>query len=136
MHMWYRVYLITGIILLFISLAQVNDSLRFVRRSERIAGTVTAMDTLDGSDAGITYAPVFTITTLRNQKIIYRHHAASSPPSWAIGEQTTFLYDPKDLSVRMYDYFSLFSWGIVLMGAGVFLFTLGGAYFWLRPCWR
>lgn len=134
--MWYRIYLLAGIILLVVSLAQIKQSLYFIRHSESATGIVTAMDTMDGSDAGITYAPVFTITTLQNQKIIYRHHSASSPPAWSTGEQAMFLYDPKDLSVRMYDYFSLFSWGIILMGAGIFLLTLGLAYFWLRPCWR
>ena len=120
-----------------ISLVILNRSLRFVRQSERAIGVVTKMDTLTGGDVGTTYAPVFMLTAKNGQQITYSYHSSSSPPSWHIGEKAIFLYDPKDLSsVRIYTYFGVFSWSIVLMGCAVFLTTFGGGYFWLRRHWR
>lgn len=114
-----------------------NRSLGFVRQSERAVGVVTKMDTITGGDAGTTYAPVFMLIAQNGQQIIYSYPASSSPPSWHVGEKAMFLYDPKEpSSVRMYTYFGVFNWSIVLMGCAVFLTTFGGGYFWLRRYWR
>ncbi len=135
--MWYRLSLLAGVILLIVSLVILNHSLRFVRHSERAMGVVARLDTLTGGDAGTTYAPVFSLTTRNGQEVIYHYHSSSSPPAWAVGETAMFLYDPEEpSSVRMYTYFGIFSWSIVLMGLAIVLITLGCGYFWFRSYWR
>ena len=135
--MWYRIYLIGGISALVVSLLLLNRSIGFVDRSRQAVGVVARYDTITGGDAGTTYAPVFYLTTSDGEEIIYSHHSSSSPPGWDIGEKAMFLYDPRDRSsVRMYSYFGVFSWSIVLMVVAIFLITFSAGYFWSRRYWQ
>jgi hypothetical protein len=137
--MVYRVLLTIGILLFLVASVILKQSLAFVAGSERATGTVIKLEAFSG-DGGDSYAPVFKIVTSKNQEIIYRHSISTSPASWDIGQQATFLYDPVHPSdVRLSTYFGVFNWSIVLMGAAVFLLTTGGSYFLLRrylqvPC--
>lgn len=127
--MWYKLYLLTGLLLLAASLYKLKQSVDFIGRSERALGTVTSLDESDGA-----YAPVFAIMTKENEMLIYHHAAYSSPSSWDVGEKATFLYDPANLrSVRMMDYFWLFNWAIVLMAIAIPLIMAGAGYLLLSP---
>jgi hypothetical protein len=124
----YKLSLVAGIILLVVSLYILKDSLAFINKSERATGVVTMLQ----SD-GEAYTPVFAIKTKNNEEITYVHNAATSPPSWDIGEKATFLYNPGDPhSVRMFTYFGVFSWTIVLSALAAFLITMGSAYLLLK----
>lgn len=130
--MFYRILLILGIALLLIASVILKQSLAFVARSERAIGTVTELEAFS-DDEDDALSPVFKIITKDNQEIIYRHNFSTSPPSWDIGEQATFLYDPlHPAAVRLSTYFGVFGWSVVLMGLAVFLMTIGGSYFLLR----
>lgn len=130
--MFYRILLAIGILLLLVASVILKQSLAFVAGSEHATGTVIRLEASSG-DSDDSYAPVFRIITKENQEIIYTHDISTSPPSWDIGEQATFLYDPvQPAAVRLSTYFGVFSWSIVLMGAAVFLMTIGGSYFLLR----
>ena len=129
--------LVPGICLLLVALYILKGSLDFIDKSERAVGKVTGWSEISG-DGGIAYAPVFTILTRSGHEIYYTHTSASAPPSWEMGEEAEFLYDPADAdSARILTYFGLFSWSIVLLGAATFLITYGGAFYilsaYLRP---
>lgn len=135
--MWYRVILITGITALAVSLLLLKRSICFVHRSEQAVGFVTRFDTITGGDVGTTYVPVFSIRTNDGSQVQYLHHSSSKPPAWDIGEEAIFLYDPEEpSSIRMYSYFGVFSWSIVLMTLAILLITFGSGYLLLRRHWR
>jgi hypothetical protein len=130
--MLYRCFLLTGIILLFSSLYHLKQSIDFVKRSEKTIGTVIEMVAVSG-DGGATYTPIFTLRTKNNQQITYRHSVSSAPPSWKIGQQATFLYDPANPhSARMVGYFWIFNWTIIFMVAALPLIIIGGGYCLVR----
>ncbi|MBO9731463.1 MAG: hypothetical protein J7623_22675 [Chitinophaga sp.] len=127
--MWYKLYLLTGLILLAISLTLLKQSIDYIGRSERAIGTVVSMELSDGA-----YSPVFEIKVKKHPPVVYELPASSNPPSWHIGEQATFLYDTeKPDEVRMMSYFWIFSWTIVLMAIAIPLLIIGGGYFFLQP---
>jgi hypothetical protein len=126
--MYYRIALIFGIILLFVSLFILSESLTFLKNSETATGTVTKLELLSDSD-GDTYRPVFAIQTKNNQIFIYKHTSSSSPASWKVGEKATFAYDPNDPgSARIFTYFGVFSWTIVLLCISIYLIVIGAGY--------
>ncbi|MBC9932723.1 DUF3592 domain-containing protein [Chitinophaga qingshengii] len=127
--MWYKLYLLTGLLLVAVSLYKLRQSVEFIGSSERAQGTVVSLDESDGA-----YAPVFSIMTNENVELIYHHAAYSSPSSWDVGEKATFLYDPANLdSVRMMGYFWLFNWAIILMAIAIPLIITGAGYLLLSP---
>jgi Protein of unknown function (DUF3592) len=130
--MLYKLCLLTGLILLVVSLYKLKQSIDFIRRSERAIGTVTSLEESDGA-----YSPVFAVKTKENGQIIYHHAAASNPADWVIGEEAVFLYDPENpRSARMMSYFWLFDWAIVLMALAIPLMIAGGGYYLLNPLIR
>ncbi|NLR81035.1 DUF3592 domain-containing protein [Chitinophaga eiseniae] len=127
--MWYKLYLLTGVVLLAVSLYKFKQSIDFIRRSERTVGTVISMEDIDGA-----YSPVFAVKTKENGQIIYHHAAASHPPAWDIGEEATFLYDPgSPHSATMMSYFWLFNWAILFLAVAIPLIIVGAGYYLLRP---
>jgi hypothetical protein len=135
--MWYRIIFIGGIAALAVSLLLLKRSVSFVSRSEQAVGFVTKFDTITGGDAGTTYVPVFSLRTNDGRSMVYQHHSSSAPPAWDIGEKAMFLYDPEDpSSIRMYNYFGVLSWSIVLLTLAILLITYSGGYFLLRRHWR
>lgn len=130
--MAYKISLIIGIILFVISVLILKETLVFLEKSERAVGTVTRFEEV--STDGITYTPIFKIKTKDNQEITYTHTSSANPPSWDIGEQATFFYDPNNLnSIRISTYFGVFSWSIVLMAIAIPLIIVGISYYVLNP---
>lgn len=127
--MLYRIFLLTGIVLLLVSLYILKQSVDFINKSERGTGTVTSLEEIDGA-----YSPVFTVTTKENVQVVYHHAAATNPSAWNIGEEAIFLYDPANpASVRMMSYFWIFNWSLLFMVAAVPLIIIGAGYFLLSP---
>ncbi|MBV7530388.1 DUF3592 domain-containing protein [Chitinophaga sp. sic0106] len=123
--MWYKLYLLTGLILLGIAFYVGQQSIAFIRNSERVTGTVIKLELSDGA-----YSPVFSIISSSGNEIIYHHPAASNPASWEIGETATFLNDPHHRSSpRMMRYFWIFNWSLVCIGIAIPLIIVGGGYF-------
>ncbi|RBQ11724.1 hypothetical protein DRW42_00130 [Pedobacter miscanthi] len=51
------------------------------------------------------------------------------PPSWKIGETGIIMYDPKDPSkAKLFSYFRLFAWPLVLVSLAIPLILMGGGY--------
>ena len=127
--MRYKLLLLTGFILLSLSVYKLKQSVDFINKSEQTTGTVTFLEESDGA-----YSPVFAVKTKDNGEIIYHHPAATNPASWAVGEEATFLYDPEaPHSATMIGYFWLFSWAIVFMAIAIPLLIIGGGYLLLNP---
>lgn len=127
--MWYKLYLLTGLILLVISLSLLKQTINFIGKSEKAIGTVVSLEADDGA-----YSPVFEIKIKEHLPVVYELPAASNPPAWDIREQATFLYDRENPEeVRMMSYFWLFNWTIVLMALAIPLLIVGGGYFILQP---
>ncbi|MGE7777239.1 DUF3592 domain-containing protein [Chitinophaga sp. NPDC101104] len=130
--MLYKIYLLTGIILLLVSFYQLKRSLDFIGRGQRTTGTVTSLEEIDGA-----FSPVFTLKTGGDAPVRYHHAAASNPSAWAIGEEAIFLYDPADpQSAKMLQYFWLFNWALLYLVIALPLLIFGIGYFWLRPLFR
>ncbi|RAJ77359.1 uncharacterized protein DUF3592 [Chitinophaga dinghuensis] len=130
--MRYTIYLLTGLTLLAISIYNWKQAFAFIARSERAIGVVTSLHKDDDS-----YWPVFSIRTKEGDEIIYQHPYGSSPASWRVGEEATFLYDPQaPESPRMVGYFTLFNWAIVFMGLAIPLIVSAIGYFILAPLTR
>ncbi|MBV8252350.1 MAG: DUF3592 domain-containing protein [Chitinophaga sp.] len=122
--MRYSLFLITGLILLAVSLQQLKQSIAFINSSERTTGIVTSLEEDDGA-----YSPVFAVQTKGGQ-IMYRHAYATNPSAWHIGEEANFLYDPQNPgSPRMVGYFWIFNWSIVFMAIAIPLIIIGAGYF-------
>lgn len=130
--MYHFIALVLGIVFLVISLFILKQSLNFVKRSEHAIGTVIELKEIS-NEGDISYLPVFSIPINNGKEIIYTHHSSSKPASWDIGEKAEFLYDPNDLrSARLFRYFDVFSWTIVLMGLAAYLITTAGGYFYFK----
>lgn len=130
--MWYKLYLLTGFIFLAVSLYKLKQSIDFIRKGERVIGTVTSLQENDGA-----YSPLFTIKTEKDGEIIYDHPSATSPSAWDIGEEAVFLYEPGNpRSATMVGYFWLFSWAIAFMVVAIPLIIVGAGYYLLRPLTR
>jgi len=127
--MWYKLSLLTGLILLGISIHLLRQSLDFVRRSQPVTGMVISLEETDGA-----YSPIFSIQTSSGQTITYRHPTATKPSTWKVGEEAFFLYDPlHPESPRMISYFWIFNWTIVCMAIGIPLVIIGAGYLFLHP---
>lgn len=127
--MQYKIFLLTGIVLLFVAGYQLKGSIDFIHRSERATGRVTALEMFDGA-----YSPVFTLQTENGILVEYRHAAASNPPAWDVGEEVMFLYDPENPgSPRMMRYFWIFNWTLLWTAIAVPLIIIGGGHLLLRP---
>jgi len=131
--MLYKLLLLTGLILFSISIYHLKESIAFIDRGERALGTVTL---LDEDDEG-SYTPVFTIKTNEGMEVFYRHPASTNPPSWHVGDQATFIYDPiNPRSAKLMGYFWLFNWAIVFMAMAVPLIIIGVGHLVLNPAIR
>lgn len=127
--MMIKLCLLTGILLMAASLYKLNQSLDFIRNSERATGTVTSLEMNDGA-----YSPVFTVRTKDGTALIYHHAASTKPASWQVGEEAVFLYDPAEPgSLRLMRYFWIFNWSIILMALAVPFIIGSVGYYWLHP---
>jgi len=130
--MLYKIYGLTGILLLLLSFYQIKRSLDFIDRGQRTTGTVTSLEEIDGA-----FSPVFTLKTNEGAPVRYHHAAASNPSAWAIGEEAIFLYDPANpQSAKMLQYFWLFNWALLYGVIALPMLIFGAGYFWLRPLLR
>jgi len=128
--MRYLLFLITGLVLLAVSLHNLKADIDFARKARRAIGIVTSMVKDEEDDV---YAPVFTVDTKQNGKVTYRHNG-SNPPSWEIGNSAIFLYDPAEPSnIRMMDYVNLFGWSVFFMVVAIPLTIIGAGYYILNP---
>ena len=127
--MWYSITLAVGIILLIISLRTLQQSLSFLRKSNRATGTVIEMERISDSD-GSTYKPIFKFKAATGQEVIFKSSSSSNPPSWKVGEEATIAYDPNDPGeARLLTYFGAFSWTIVLMALAMPMLVIGGGFY-------
>lgn len=127
--MRYKLALLTGLILLAVALFKLKGTIDFIGRSERANGLVVGF--IDSDDA---YSPVFTVSIKGSAPVTYHHPAATSPASWRVGEEATFLYDPRNPdNVKMMSYFWLFDWSIVLTGLAIPFLVISIGYYLLKP---
>jgi hypothetical protein len=127
--MWqYYMILGAGVILLLLAVFSFRNTLTFMKKSEKTTGTVISLRTIQSE--GEVYVPVFSYQTKDNRVLTYELAEGSNPPSWKIGETETILYDPANPSkARLYTYFRLFTWTLVLTSLALPLLVIGGGYF-------
>nr|WP_315034143.1 DUF3592 domain-containing protein [uncultured Chryseobacterium sp.] len=127
--MWqYYVMFGAGVGLLIMACFSFKNTLSFLKRAEKVTGTVTSLRVTDSD--GEVYLPVFTYHTRDNSEYTYELAEGSNPPSWSVGDTETIIYDPKDPSrVELYTYFRIFAWPLILLSAALPLLVIGGGYF-------
>jgi len=127
--MWqYYILLGAGLILLLLATFSFRNTLAFIKKSEKTTGTVVSIRTFQSEEE--VYAPVFSYRTKDGRVFSYELDEGTNPPSWEIGETETILYDPDNPSrARLYTYFRLFMWTVVLISIGLPLLVVGGGYF-------
>jgi hypothetical protein len=127
--MFYGVALITGIVLLLMSVFSIKERLDFLKKSEKVTGTVIDVEETDNE--GITYKPIFQYTTGNHQTYTYRHFGSSSNPlRWNIGDEAIITYDPYNPSNGMLlTYWGVFNYSVILMAIAVALIVIGGGYY-------
>ena len=112
----YYVLLAAGIFCLLVALLQLKQSLDFIHNGVLTTGVVTSF-----ADDGESLSPVFSVT-VNDTHITYEHPVATSPPSWHIGEEASFIYDPMEPGqVKMRGYFWLFNQVIIWMTISILL---------------
>lgn len=127
--MGYSITLIIGGVLALISLLLFNESLKFLKTTERAIGTVIELQEIKDSD-GTTYKPVFRFKTLTNEEVIFKSSTSSSPSSWDVGDETLVAYPVKDPSkAKTVTYFGIFGWSIILMAIGLPFIVIGGGFY-------
>ncbi len=126
--MGYYISLITGVLLLLISVYLFRGSLQFLQSTERALAEVVEIERVDGSD-GDTFKPVFKFHTLLHEEIYFKQNYSSSPPHWHIGDEVMIAYkadDPQD--AKILTYFGSFGYSVVLMALAAPLLIIGGGY--------
>lgn len=130
--MGYGITLAIGIALLLFSLFILNNTLSFIKKSERAAATVISLEEVKDSD-GITFKPVFKFFTYDKKEIQFCHFASSSPPVWSVGERAGVCYDVNDpTNAKLLTYFGAFGWTIILMALAMPMLVVGGGYYLSR----
>lgn len=120
---------VTGLVLLHVAYRQYRRTRRLLRNGER--ATARVIDIVRRK-ASRRYArlPVFQFVTSTGQLVVYEHNAATSPPTWEIGEETTVYYDPANPGLaRLPGYWNLF--GVCVLATAIALpcLIVGGGYF-------
>ncbi|SEW53092.1 DUF3592 domain-containing protein [Chitinophaga arvensicola] len=127
--MGYSITLAIGLLLLVISLTFLQQSLSFLKTTNRTTGKVIDLATLSGSD-GDTYSAVIRFYADNGQEYIYRQQSSSSPPTWEVGEAVTMAYDPGNPQrAKPVAYFSMFGVTVILMMFALPAIVIGGGYY-------
>jgi len=126
--MAYTLSLIVGVVLLFVSLLLFKKTVDFIKKGEKAKATVIKLNPFE-SDDGTSYTPIFSFTSAAKQEYTFMHPFSSDPPSFAIGDTVTVVYDRADpKSAKILSYPSAFIWPIVILIVALALIVLGGIY--------
>jgi hypothetical protein len=127
--MWpYYIILGAGVILFVAALLSFRSTLAFLKKAEKATATVTSLRVIESD--GEVYLPLFTFRARNNIEYTYELPEGSNPSFWSVGETETVIYDPADpSSVRLYTYFRIFVWPLVLISIALPLLVVGGGYF-------
>lgn len=127
----YSIFIIVGSLLLAAAIAGMKNRLAFLKKGERVEGTVVELEKREDED-GAFYYPVFEIYTSQRKKITYKHTGGSAFPTWKIGATRNFVFIPgKPETVWHLSYGKFFAWPLTLMVLGADLLVIGTGYFLL-----
>lgn len=128
--MWqYYIIFGTGLVLLLLAVLSFRNTVSFLKRAEKATGTVISLRAIQ-SEEGEVYSPGFSYRTKDSEICTYELPEGTNPPSWKIGETETIIYDPVHPSeARLYTYFRIFIWTLVLTSLSLPLLVIGGGYF-------
>jgi Protein of unknown function (DUF3592) len=121
-----------GPLFVFLALAFVIHTEIFLHESIATEGTITAlMPKQDGSDASVTYAPMFTFTAKDRQSYTVTSNASANPPEFKVGEKIRVLYEPdRPDGARIDSFWQL--WSLAMIFGIVGTVTTGAGYLILR----
>jgi hypothetical protein len=114
----------------------------FIQRSQTATGIVTALVPVTSRDSDskqtTDYAPVFSFRTENGQTYTVTSSTSSNPPSFAVNEDVTVLYDPADpQQARIDSFVQLWLVPVILGSIGIISFIVGfGFVFLLRSLAR
>jgi hypothetical protein len=111
---------ISAMIMLAVSLWYGYSSYQFVSSGIEVEGTVVRLESSNSSDSGISYSPVFRYT-VNGQEYEYESVNSSNPPTHAVGDSTTLLYQPDNPAKARENSF----WELWLMPAILFPISIG-----------
>jgi Protein of unknown function (DUF3592) len=134
LNILFGLFLAFGLAFCGASLWAVRNTQSFVARAETAAGQVINLEyrhsTSSSSSRG-TYYPVVKFKTATGEERTLHSNTGSSPPSYAVGEAVTVLYDPGNpFDARIKGFFSLWLLAIIFgaLGSVFSLIGLGGLF--------
>src|ERR1700761_690768 len=132
--MGYNILLGIGLIFLVLSLYQLRNTFLFISSGEKTIGNVAYIDQSEkkDEDGNYAYTPVFKFRTKSNEEVSVRHVTSySKEDAWQQGQEVEILYNPaRPSQARLYSYFPLFTWGVLLLAFAMPFLVIGGGY-WL-----
>ena len=127
--MIYSIVLITGFVLLIISLTTFKNCLKLTKSGNKTIATVIDLQ----KNAENAFTPIFKFTTYTGEAITFKGFGASSPPAFNIGEKVNIVYDPeKPGNAKVLTYFGVFGLAIILAAISMPMIIIGGGYFFTQ----
>jgi len=131
--MWYNITLVVGVLVLVAALYAFNQSLNFLKTTQRAEATVIKIQKDEDND-GTTYKPIFKFTSYNGEDYMYTYPFGTSNNSWSIGDKATIAYaGDNPIKAGLVTYFGTFGWTIVLMAIAMPLLVIGGGYHLAQP---
>jgi len=119
------VWLFAGCCAVVFSLVSIVQTRNFIGRSVEVTGEVISLKRSAGS-RGVTYAPIFSFTTVDGNAYTVTSDVSSSPAGFDVGECVRVRYDPAHPeNARIHSFFQ--TWGIAapfgLVGAAFIAYS-------------
>lgn len=128
-RMAYILLCTVGVIMVFIAVRMILNTLAFLDQSQRATATVIDFKIHESSD-GDTYSPVFQFHTRDGQEVLCHYPINSSPRGWSIGDEATVAYDPGNPEeAKVLTFFATFGIAAVLLMIAAPMIALAACYF-------
>jgi len=131
--MWYNITLTIGVLLLVAASYVLNQSLNFLKTTQRAEATVIKIQKNEDND-GTTYKPVFKFKSFNGEDYMYTYPFGTSNNSWSVGDKATIAYAGNNpIKARLVTYFGTFGWAVILIAIAMPLIVIGGGYYLAQP---
>ena len=126
-------FIIAGAVLLAFSMADFQHRIMFVKKGERVEGTVIRLIETKGDDNDIFYYPLFEININDKETIAYQGISGSAPSVWKVGQKAAFIHTSDGSpAIRRLGYWSIYWKPLVLLAIAIDFLIVGAGYFLLQ----